>query len=96
MITAIEARINVTNYETIILANVEKTVSEIIDIISRSIEFHSKNGYTHLIFTPYEKSRFSTVKELEYAQKLFRKILEEAGYTVLENNYGRNILNVSW
>ena len=96
MIKATEAQANVINYEAAIRTDILTKVNELIDVMSRSIEFHSKNGYTSANFCPYEKSRFTNVKALEYAQELFQKIFEEAGYTIVENNYGKNSLIVKW
>ena len=68
MITAREAQTNVINYENTIKADVQNKVNELIEIMSKSIAYHSKNGFDTLSFCPYEKSRFSSVKTLEYAQ----------------------------
>jgi len=96
MINATEARANAINYEAAILADIEAKVNELTEMMSKSIEFHSKNGYTQATFCPYEKSRFTTVKALEYAQQLFTKTFEDAGFTVLENHYGKNTLKIEW
>ena len=71
MIRATEAQANVINYESVILTDIQNKVDELADVMSRSIEFHSKNGYTSANFCPYEKSRFTDIKALEYAQDLF-------------------------
>lgn len=96
MIKATEAQANVINYEASINEEIKKKVDELVEIMSKSIEYHSKNGFTHANFCPYEKSRFLNVKALETAQEMFKKIFEDAGYTVIENNYGKNSLIVEW
>lgn len=96
MIKAAEARANVISYETAINADITHKVDELLDIMDKSIQFHSQNGYTSLTFTPYDKSRFSTVYALEYAQELFTQRFEDAGYTILENHYGKNNLKIEW
>ena len=96
MIKAAEAKANVINYEVAIRTNIQNKVNELVDIMSQTIQFNSENGFDYAQFCPYEKSRFSDVKSLEYAQKLFQKIFEDAGYTILENHYGKNSLIVKW
>lgn len=96
MIKAAEAHANVIAYETAIDADITRKVDELINIMDKSIQFHSQNGYTELTFNPYDKSRFSTVHALEYACCLFTKRFEDAGYTVLENHYGKNSLKIKW
>lgn len=96
MITAKAAKENVQAYEDAIDQDIKNKVNELLDIMSKSIEFHSKNGFTSLIFTPYDKSRFQTVHALERAQELFTQILTDNGYTVLENHYGKNSLKIEW
>jgi len=96
MIKATEAQANVINYEAAILEDIQNKVNELADIMSKSIEFHSKNGFHEVHFTPFDKSRFSNVNALETAERLFQKLFEEAGYTVLENHYGKNSLVIRW
>lgn len=96
MIKATEARANVINYEAAIDADITSKVDELIAIMDKSIQFHPQNDFIFLTFTPYDKSRFSNVHALEYAQELFTKRFEDAGYTVLENHYGKNILKIEW
>ena len=96
MIKATEAQANVLNYEFAIRVEVRDKVNELINVMSKSIEFHSKNGLTGAQFCPYDKSRFPTIKALEYAQELFQTIFEDAGYTVVENRYDKNSLKIKW
>ena len=96
MIKATEAQANVLNYELAIRVEVRDKVNELINVMSKSIEFHSKNGLTGVQFCPYDKSRFTTIKALEYAQELFQTIFEDAGYIVVENRYDKNSLNIKW
>lgn len=96
MIKATEAQANVINYEAAIREDIQNKVNELAEVMSKSIAFHSKNGFTSANFCPYEKSRFTNIKALEYAQELFNKLFEDAGYTIVENNYGKNSLIVKW
>ena len=96
MIKATEAQANVINYETTIRADIQNKVNELAEVMSKSIVFHSKNGFTSANFCPYEKSRFTSIKALEYAQELFNKLFEDAGYTIVENHYSKNSLIVKW
>lgn len=96
MIKATEAQANVINYETAIREDIKRKVDEMAEIMSKSIKYHSQNGFTSATFMPYEKSRFTNIKALEYAQELFQKIFEDAGYQVLENNYGKNNITIKW
>lgn len=96
MIKATEAQANVINYETAIREDIKRKVDDMAEIMSKSIKYHSQNGFTSAAFTPYEKSRFANIKALEYAQELFQKIFEDAGFEVLENNYGKNSIIIKW
>lgn len=96
MIKATEAQANVINYEAIVRADTKSKVNELAEIMSKSIIFHSRKGFTSANFCPYEKSRFTTIKALEYAQELFAELFENAGYTVVENHYGKNSLIIKW
>ena len=96
MISANEARSNVTEYEIYLYGLAEKKVNEIIPIISESIEFHSKNGFTEIEFTPYGISRFSSYRMMEIASTIFNQILKENGYKILVNDWEHNILKIRW
>lgn len=58
MITASEARNNVIQHEVEEYKKVGDKVMELIETMSKSIEFHSKSGIDHLDFSPFDKSRF--------------------------------------
>lgn len=96
MIKATEAQANVINYEAAFCENIKHKVDDMAEIMSKSIKYHSQNGFTSAIFTPYEKTRFTSIKALEYAQELFQKIFEDAGYQILENNYDKNTISIKW
>lgn len=96
MIKASEARINVINYENALYRQVAIKVNEVLETVSRSIEFHSQNGINTLEFMPYEISRFSSWHNMEIAKEVFEKILKENGYTIILNNPNDNILKITW
>lgn len=96
MIRASEARKNVEIYELEIYTSVNKQVTELIEIMDESIEFHSKQGYNLLTFQPYDKSRFTSNKELTLAQEIFYKILTSHGYDIIKNDAFNNFLKIRW
>ena len=96
MITANEARQNVIRHEVEEYQKVAEKVTEIIDTMSKSIEFHSKNGFDHLDFCPYNKSRFSSCHELEIASKIFEQMFKDNGYKVTRNSWSDNIFTIQW
>lgn len=61
MLQAIKARANVANYEAATNANIAHKVDELLDIMDKSIQFHSQNSFSSLTFIPYDKSHFSSV-----------------------------------
>lgn len=96
MITAVEAKKNVTIYKVQLTQKVELQINNILNAISPDIEFRSQNGCTTLTFAPYDKSRFPNIQTLEIAQQLFTHILKSNGYNILENDYNTNILKIQW
>jgi len=96
MIKASEARANVMNYELTFRAEVQKEVDKLAETLSQSIGYHSSCGFSIASFAPYDKAIFNSTKALVYAQELFQKLFEDAGYTVAENNYERNSLIIRW
>lgn len=96
MITANEARNNVTRLEIKEYQKVAAKVTELIDTMSKSIEFHSKNGIDHLDFYPFEKSHFPSHRELEIASQIFGQTFKDNGYKVTRNSWGNNILTIQW
>lgn len=96
MISAQEARQNLINYEANIYTKVENQVKELLDTISKSIAYHSQNGIDSLDFCPYDRSRFSSHKELTIAQEIFSKILTSNGYEISHNDAFNNSLKIRW
>lgn len=96
MINANEAKANVINYVAAQNAILEEKISSLLDTMSKSIDYHSKHGFSSLQFCPYEKSRFTSEQSLKYAQARFKEIFEKEGYTIIKNNYEENMLHIAW
>lgn len=96
MFKASEAKKNVADYREKLFFKTEKIVNEFIEGMSESIEFHSKNGFNEIIFTPYSISRFHSETMMEMACTLFRTILKANGYEIVTNDWQKNILKVRW
>lgn len=96
MISAETARHNVNQYEIEIYQQTETKVLELIDTMSKSIEYHSRNGFDCLNFAPYEKTRFTSDHVMNIAHEIFRKIFEANGYKIICNDVAKNILKVQW
>lgn len=96
MISAQEARQNVINKEIADYRIVEKKVTEFLNDMDASIQFHSQNGITEIEFTPYEDSRFPSIRYKVFAKEIFDRILKQNGYTISANNIEINILKVQW
>lgn len=96
MIRASEAKANVTAYESHRFHAVEMKVNELLETMSKSIEYHSKNGITKLEFMPYENSRFPSYDEKEIASRIFLSIFQNNGYSVARNSWSDNILEIRW
>lgn len=96
MISAAEARANVNSHEQEIFNTVAIVADELLDTMSNSIEFHSKNGYESAEFMPYRDSRFSTEYMQRLASDIFEKEFNENGYTILINDWVNNRLKIAW
>ena len=96
MIKAEEARANINFYRAEEYRKVQEKVIPVIETISESIVFHSKNGFDHLDFTPYSRSHFPSNRELMIASEIFDRILKENGYKITLNNWNDNILKIQW
>lgn len=96
MISAQEARQNVINKEIADYRAVEKKVTDFLNDIDASIQFHSQNGFTEIEFTPYTDSRFPSIHHKGLAKEIFDRILKQNGYTIAVNNIEDNILKVQW
>jgi len=96
MITAQEAKKNVELYEVALYQKTLDGAMTQLDTMSTIIEFHSKNGKRQIVFTPYDKSRFPSSEMLDMARNIFDSILKQNGYTVVENDYQKNLLKVQW
>ncbi len=96
MISAETARQNINKYETAIYQQTETKALEIIETMSKSIEYHSRNGFDCLDFMPYEKTRFTSNHTMNIAHDIFQKIFETNGFEILCNDITKNILRVRW
>lgn len=96
MIKANEAKKNVNEYQEKVFLETQEKVNEFVELMSESIEFHSKNGFDEITFTPYDFSRFSSVDMMEMASSIFQAILMTNGYEIVTNNWQKNILKVRW
>ena len=96
MFKANEAKKNVNEYQKKLLFETEKKVSDFTELMSESIEFHSKNGFNEITFTPYEISRFPSMAIMEMASSIFQAILKANGYEIVTNNWQKNILKIRW
>lgn len=96
MITASKARTNVTKYEQAEYIRISTKLSEVIDVMSKSIEFHSQNGMSQLTFYPYDKSRFPSSHELTIASNMLETRFKNHGYKIIHNNYSENIFTIKW
>lgn len=96
MITANEARNNVIRHEMEEYQSVAAKITELIDTMSKSIEFHSKSGIDHLDFMPFDKSRFQSCRELEIASQIFGQMFKDNGYKVTRNSWSDNIFTIRW
>ena len=96
MITANEARNNIIRHEMEEYQSVAAKVTELIDTMSKSIEFHSKSGIDHLDFMPFDKSRFPSCRELEIASQIFGQMFKDNGYKVTRNSWSDNIFTIWW
>lgn len=96
MITAQEAKKNVEAYEAALFQKTRKHVITQLENMGKLIEFHSLNGIRQLTFTPYDKSLFSSSEMLDMASDIFDIILNQNGYTIIENDCRKNFLKVQW
>lgn len=96
MVTASEARLNVTNFEKDQYNKVMKLAEETLEAMSKSIELHSKNGYSSAEFVPYDRSRFETYQEMRIASEIFQKVFTGVGFEVLQNDWTNNIIKIKW
>ena len=96
MINAKDAHNNQMNYFVKLRADVESRVLVLVEEMSASIEFHSRNGFDHLEFMPYSVSLFPSLQETRIAAEILGKIFSENGYDVLVNDYNNNSLKIQW
>ena len=96
MINATVAAQNVINFKVEHHRYIKTIVDELLNEISMSIEFHSKQGFTHLMFVPYTNARFPSHDDKVTASELFEKALIENGFTVTRNDISQNILAIDW
>ena len=96
MIKASEAKANVINYEIALYNKVKVITDELLETMSKSIEFHSKNGLDSADFMPYGRSQFSTDKTMQIASKIFEKAFKDNGFKIIRNDWANNTLKISW
>ena len=96
MISAEQARANVINHEIHIYRETEEKVNELIDAMSKSIEFHSENGIDSIEFTPYDHSRFSSSHTLQLASEMLARQFKDNGYTIVNNSWEHNSFIIQW
>lgn len=96
MIKASEAKKNVVEYHEKVFLATENKVNEIIETMSESIEFHSKNGTTETVFTPYGNSFFDSTETKQIASMMFQAIFESNDYEIVTNDWQNNILKIRW
>lgn len=96
MISAAAAAQNVLNYEIERYHKVEELCNAALEEMEASIEYHSRNGFSTLDFTPYQKSRFTNNYAMQTAHDIFEKVFKENGYTVEHNDISLNSLKITW
>lgn len=96
MITAKEAKMNVINYEITLYDKIKIIVDDTLKAMSKSIEFHSQNGFDSLEFVPYNKSQFSSEKAMQIASNIFEKTLKDNGFKIIRNDWKNNLLKITW
>lgn len=96
MISAATAAQNVLNYEIERYHKVEELCNAALEEMEASIEYHSRNGFSALDFTPYQKSRFTNNYAMQTAHDIFEKVFKENGYTVEHNDISLNSLKITW
>ena len=96
MITAQQAKANAINYEVNVYRDTEAKVDELLETMSKSIEFHSKSGFDCIEFTPYAKSRFTSIRTMELASEIFERKFKDFGYEIILNSWENNSLKIQW
>lgn len=96
MISAQQAKANTDKFIDEEKQKIYIQVDKLLDTISASIEYHSKNGFFSLDFMPYDKSLFPTEISRAIAQKTFNDRLRLAGYQIVINNPDSNVLRIQW
>ena len=75
---------------------VEITTNEVLESMSKAIEFSSKSGLSSATFMPYTNSRYPCDRAKEIAKTIFEKVFKENGYTISENEISYNVLTIRW
>ena len=96
MIKASEAQANVINYKVMQYNKVKEVADEILETMSKSIEYHSRNGFNSADFMPYGKSQFPCEQALQTASEIFEKVFMSNGYEIVKNDWQNNILKIKW
>ena len=96
MINAETAAKNVMDYNVKFYSAVEATTNEVLESMSKAIEFCSKGGLKSATFMPYTNSRYSNDRAKQIAKTIFEKVFKENGYTISENEISYNVLTIEW
>lgn len=96
MISAKTAKENVLTREAATLSAIQNIVDEILESMSKSIEYYSNCGLSRIEFAPYNNSRFSNDYAKEQAYKMFEKTFKDNGYIILLNDIRQNCLKIQW
>ncbi len=96
MITASEARNNVKIYEETLYTTTKNALQPALETISKDIEFHSRAGLSETTFYPFEVPELTTAEMKITAKQVYQNILSQKGFTIVENNWIKNILKVRW
>lgn len=95
MITASEARMKTATFKMNEYNRVCKLVEDFLPIIDESIKYHSEHGFSEARLLPYDESRFPFL-DRQLASEILERTLTSNGYTVLENDYKKNVLRFKW
>lgn len=96
MINAATAAQNVRNYEIERYNKIKELCNAALNEMDASIEYHSRNGFDSLDFTPYQRSRFTNDYAMQTAHDIFEKVFKENGYTIEHNDISLNSLKIKW
>ena len=96
MITASEARDNVKMYKEALYTTTKNALQPVLKTISKGIEFHSRAGLSETTFYPFEVPELTTVEMKITAKQVYQNVLSQKGFTIVENNWIKNVLKIRW